>query len=423
MRGLFWLSLWACACVDGASGPSDRTGEYQVLIDLAGPGGRQLEFKAELEVSFVEGVEVLDGINLRAVLGEGDLSEVLATLHNLEIGEEAEFRADFGRVSVPAGWSADSGPVELDLLLDGAFVQGGLCGLIEGRLITGNEPLAGGTFGGVRWQTRSEDSTSSCARLRDEIPRTDHCFGMVNGVNTDFPSAGELRTFRLEVSEAYTGSTPLPVVFAWHDFDEASADLVDFEFRLAAQEARVLLIAPDALERDGRVGFDTKNPPVTNKDLVFFDDLLTCVGNTYSLDLEHVTTLGVGSGGLMSGYLLAHRADTISAAAVLSGGLTTPYAPTAVPPAMIWWGGAADEADDQDYDRLSELLVSTFTGEQRGLVECEHDQGHIFEPTWWVWIFDYLEDHPKGVRPWQTLPAAYAPFCQVVQAPRDRPPG
>jgi polyhydroxybutyrate depolymerase len=125
---------------------------------------------------------------------------------------------------------------------------------------------------------------------------------------------GEMRTFLLDLPAAYDGTTPLPLVFAFHGAT-TSGELFRSRFYgdlPSAMGAAAILVHPDALG----------DPTAWNNaaDLPFFDAMLSELGASLCVDTERVFATGHSSGGFFTNTLGCERGDVLRAIAPVSAG-------------------------------------------------------------------------------------------------------
>jgi hypothetical protein len=246
-----------------------------------------------------------------------------------------------------------------------------------------------------------------------------------SGDNT-FTSAGITRRVRLIRS----GSAPNPaLIFTFHARSSQPGWGIDDLGLAGGNGGNYVIVAPDVVGNgnfvSGREQWMFDVPAATNSDLVLFDDLHTCLSQQLGANLDRVSVSGFSAGGLFASYLLMHRSEHLSAAAIFSGGLydSTLYeVPFATPPAMIVWGGPNDAYyqwgqivdplyESSPYTHSFDLAALDFAArlEQNAqfVVRCDHGGGHTPGPIsydasrggyLWPqnWPFRWLYDHVRG---------------------------
>ena len=167
----------------------------------------------------------------------------------------------------------------------------------------------------------------------------------------------------------------------------------------------------------GTAVFDPIGDPAYNHDIVFFDDLLTCISEQYSIDASRIHVTGMSLGGLFTGTLITTRSDVIASAAPFSGGIWRNKVDGSVAiPALVSWGGPEDTAQGQDFNALGQEMADILVEDGHPVFTCNHMQGHEFENDFWTWTFRFFTDHSQGVTTPYTagLPSEFPSYCEVA---------
>lgn len=241
-------------------------------------------------------------------------------------------------------------------------------------------------------------------------------------VITGFTSRGVPRQFRLLVPRAYDGTRPFPVMFAWHWLNASSASFVrDGELETAVEQMEFITVLPDKkLRPDGnkQYVFDWPFAEPTGQgieeELVFFDDMLACVGQQYNVDLRRIYGIGVSAGALWVTHLsTTSRVQHFAAIESLSGGLgevagawRMNYTPQPNKfPTLVLWGGANDWLG-LSFDRASRRYQDALLADGHFVLSCVHDAGHAMPPimgpagqTRFYALWRFMLDHPYGLAP------------------------
>jgi poly(3-hydroxybutyrate) depolymerase len=194
------------------------------------------------------------------------------------------------------------GACAIDPVVIGA--QGGGGPRTDGGTATGG---AGGTSGMVGCTANPTPSTS---------PPDGYLSIDVNGT---------ARQYILELPTVYDGTTPVPVLFAFHG---ASTDAQLFlgqgygDVRAGAA-GRVLLVGPNALVRNGQTAWvdpsGGQRDGVLPEDVDFFDALVAELMANYCIDAGRVFAMGHGDGAILSNHLACLRGDVIRGVGPFSG--------------------------------------------------------------------------------------------------------
>ncbi len=397
------------------------TGTFLVTFSLAPVGGLQVPFQAEAR-SWLQpdGRRTLD-LQIKATNGTGDaLSEVLMDLSEVEVAADGSWSADPPAFILPGAFAPTGSDVEVDVAFDGsADGPDFFCGSLSGEIVTFGMDLAGSSFGAIPWDQRAEGGRASCDSGSGGFDPITDCPTLSHGLNTAFPSAEESRSFELVVPTQYDSGRGWPVVFAYHGLGGNIDDMLDSGLREFADSRGALLVVPQGLDFGGNPGWDAINTEATNRDLAFFDDMLYCLDEQYAVASDQVYVTGMSNGGLMTGALMARRSEVIAAAAPMSGGVITDWPAEATKvPTLVIWGGAEDEAYEQDFNLLATELQAELDARGTFHVSCDHGLGHELRAAFWPWTFDFLLSHPKGVDPEPYaggLPGGFPEYCSVPE--------
>jgi polyhydroxybutyrate depolymerase len=125
---------------------------------------------------------------------------------------------------------------------------------------------------------------------------------------------GVARTYRLDLPAGYDGTTPYPLVFAFHGATTSGELFRSARYGnlLSAMADAAIVVHPDALG----------DPTAwnTQADLPFFDALLSALGQSLCVDDARVFATGHSSGGFFTNTLGCQRGDVLRAIAPVSAG-------------------------------------------------------------------------------------------------------
>jgi poly(3-hydroxybutyrate) depolymerase len=102
-----------------------------------------------------------------------------------------------------------------------------------------------------------------------------------------------------------------------------------------------IIATPDSLRLTAEWGYLGDAAP----DLALFDDLLSCLSEQFQADTTRVYTTGFSAGALWTSYLVVNRAEYLTAAVILSGGVGMFFqyqTPAYRLPVLLAWGGPRD---------------------------------------------------------------------------------
>jgi predicted esterase len=430
VRVLPWLLLGACQGPDPEEPAEEPVGDEPVVVDtlpnglyamsfgVSAVGGLGVPFQLDVSTTRQgDDPAVFSRFELRAVGQDDALSEVLASAEPTEVSETG-FRVKLDEFVLPGAYSVTGSDVAIQATLVGSQAgPGGLCGDINGELVTFGIDLAGSTFGAIPWDLREDGVPTSCeAGELEEIPRIETCPELQAGINTLVSGEVE-RTFEVVLPADYDAARSYPLVLVYHGFGGDIASMLDDAgLRPYADSHQVILVVPQGENVGGTPGWDAFSDPRTNLDLVLFDDLLACATESFSVDPQRKHVTGMSNGGLFTGYLLATRSSALASAAPMSGGMGIEPIDTSSLPVLALWGGESDLAFEQDFDLLTSEMIEVLLGRGDFVVACDHGLGHSLAPSFWPWVLQFLLDHPEGVSPEPyagALPEGFPDYCQI----------
>ncbi|MCC6555953.1 MAG: hypothetical protein IT372_23580 [Polyangiaceae bacterium] len=261
------------------------------------------------------------------------------------------------------------------------------------------------------------------------------CPALADGMNT-LPSSGADRQFRLVLPANLDPAERLPVIFLWHWLGGSADDFYnEGDIQAAADSQRFIAVIP---ESKGDVLFKwpfeaTQTQARVDEELLFFDDMLACVAEQFSINTECVGSAGVRAGALFTDQLAGGRGDRLSSIISLSGGVDGVVRPWTQPdhkmPALVLWGGPTDECFGVlNFEDASHSLEAGLSSGGHFFLECVHNCGHAkppldvpagapaFAPLWRFFL-----DHPywlnAGNSPYipDGIPAELPSWCAIGQ--------
>lgn len=126
------------------------------------------------------------------------------------------------------------------------------------------------------------------------------------------------RTYDWFVPDAHDGRHPIPLVFVYHGGGGTGAE-VRASFKLEEQAGgKALFVYPDATTAAKE--WDLERGGESNADMIFFDQILESISNTYCIDTNRVFVAGVSNGAFFANQLGCIRGGSIRAIASHSGG-------------------------------------------------------------------------------------------------------
>ncbi len=227
-----------------------------------------------------------------------------------------------------------------------------------------------------------------------------------------------MRSFIVQLPDSYVAGTPSPLAFAWRGLGGTAEGFLGASLSNAANANDTILVVPQALEKGGQASFDPFSDTRRNYDLAFYDDMLTCLQDSFSVEPTRVYTTGMSNGGLMTGMLIAARSSDFAAAAPWSGGMQIPFSsPHDKIPALVSWGGPNDFAYEQSFDTLANVMIDKLVDEGHFVVSCNHMQEHVVPAGGWDWAFEFLLAHEQEqeVSPFESgLSYTFLEYCEIA---------
>lgn len=416
-----------------------KTGDYYLGI-WAKAFDLKLYFKVKIEA---EGSSAAGGViktfEIRAVATDGAVSDdAIGLAKDVTVDKDGHFLVDIDDLVLPgsaksAGVAHSFSPtgtdVPLILKLAGTLKPGGMfCGTVDGFVPQFGQTLAGSTFRAVPWGTETKPAaeTSCEGDIAKNYAHIDKCPVIQAGVNT-LKSAERDRKFQVLLPAAGTPTAATPVVFLFHGVGgSAKGILGESQFAKLQETENFVLVVPESERKaDGTAVlksdwyyagayFELDNP-----DMVFFDDMLKCVGEAFPQDPSRIYVTGMSGGGLMSTFTALHRSKVIAAAAPFSGGYLLPFPKSAAPrPFLASHGGPTDAAYGQDFLKLATALIGDLLASGHPVVTCDHGTGHKWPAAMtaaaWTFLKAYQLDKPAD--PWAAgLPAVFPAYCKVAK--------
>ena len=162
-------------------------------------------------------------------------------------------------------------------------------------------------------------------------------FYVFNRTNGSVQSGGRERRYLLYVPDSYQPGKPCPLVVCYHGFVQwpAHQQRMSGWNRLADRHG-FLVVYPRGSDFPLRWNshLSRRYPQRTERDLVFFTDLVEHLGRSYTIDLSRVYVNGMSNGGGMSHMLACRFGDQIAAMGGVAGAYLYPRESVASCPAI-----------------------------------------------------------------------------------------
>jgi predicted esterase len=399
------------------------SGEYLLGFAVAPVNNLLVPFQAVVTPTPEGERPGIASLTLAPVNAAFDIGEIVTTVTDIRVEEDGTFSIDLGTFVLPGAYAPTGSDVELAAVLSGALGgEGGFCGDMAGEILTFGISLEGSSFGSVPWTEREEGASISCsADEEEELPRITDCPTLAAGTVEGFESGGVVRSFELVMPDGVEPEAAAPLVFAFHGLGGGPYQFLESHpLQPAAAAMGAILVVPEASELGGTLSWDPYSNPATNKDVVFFDDMLTCVSEQFAVDPDRVHAMGFSNGGLMTGQMLTLRSNVLASAAPFSGGLGQAFPDDArAIPTLMTWGGPDDVGSGTDFALLADEMQTVLTERSHPLVVCEHDRQHEIDDEWWPWVMRFFADHPRteAGAPYEAgLPEVFPDWCAVPAA-------
>lgn len=318
--------------------------------------------------------------------------KAVATLTNIPMDDKGAFSADFGQLTVPGKSSPTGGDIIVKLVFHGKPRDAtSWCGDLRGEVPDFKTKLEKSTFRAIKFGTQPKDGYQTACE--DQKAKTYKpiatCPKLTDGLNK-MVSAETTRSFYVHLPKSATATGSLPVVFLFHGVGGTAEKFKQTtEFEKLLSDNAFILVVPDSATIDGKKEtldwfFTGDLFDDDNRDLVFFDDALKCIGAAWTVDAKRIYVTGMSGGGMISTFIAAHRRDKVAAAAPFSGGYTAPGGwpdDTTKTPFMVTWGGPKDSAFNQNFDTLAKTLLGYLNKGKHPHVACDHGLEHKWPVT------------------------------------------
>jgi predicted esterase len=235
---------------------------------------------------------------------------------------------------------------------------------------------------------------------------------------SSFLSSGEERTVSLVIPDG--GAANSPVVFFFHGLLDPGSMPQPTEYMVSglnlqdiADELGVVFVVPESPVQ-ALYGYEFFMWDVweeSDKDVVLFDDLRTCVGQALDVDLGRLHATGFSGGALFTTILARDRGDALASIVELSGGADVQsdllpgdismYAkPAYAMPALLVSGGTSDSwpsgFEVVNFDSATDTLADHLVDDGHYVVRCRHTRGHDIPTSAWNDAQLWLESHEFG---------------------------
>ncbi|WP_186293083.1 PHB depolymerase family esterase [Brevibacterium aurantiacum] len=182
-------------------------------------------------------------------------------------------------------------------------------------------------------------------------------------------SAGEERTYRVNIPRDYDFTAPLPLILGFHG---RGSDGAEFQNYTGLPALPAITVFPDGIAEDGKRAWQGAPYASGADDVRFVADLLDSIESEYCIDLDRVYATGKSNGGGMVSVLACQLRDRFSAFATVAGA----YYPQS-------FAGC-------DYSDPTPMLAIHGTGDATMHYEGGERQGEIY-PAVRTWLEPWTE--------------------------------
>lgn len=129
-------------------------------------------------------------------------------------------------------------------------------------------------------------------------------------------SAGDERTYRVNIPRDYDFTSPQPLVLGFHG---RGSDGAEFQNYTGLPTLPAITVFPDGIAEDGKRAWQGAPYASEADDVRFVADLLDSIESEYCIDLDRVFATGKSNGGGMVSVLACQLRDRFSAFATVAG--------------------------------------------------------------------------------------------------------
>lgn len=267
-------------------------------------------------------------------------------------------------------------------------------------------------------------------------PSSGECPDLSASATVEFTSSGEQRTVTAVVPD--NPGEDMQVVFFFHGLmspqqtpnpTEYMAQAMGLQ-QVANQTNAVILLPESPVRTEFGQSFYLWDVESTgDADLVLYDDLRACVGQTWDVDYTRLSALGFSGGALFTTIVASQRSDTLSTFVEMSGGadydtiiseaLVAEYQSPVWPiPALLFSGGANDAWPDPSFAIIqfsegSDVLQQNLADDGHFVVHCRHNEGHTLTNAEANLAIEWLQVHTFGeASPYEGGVAELGDWCE-----------
>ena len=400
--------------------PSSLNGEWDLKIRLVDVGNIEVDFRVVIEASELFKIDRFD----MSVLKDGQISEVIASITDIDVAENGDFSLTITEAIILGDFSPTGSDVTVSFTLNAGLGNAtsikSFCGEVTGEVVSLSLPVNMSTFGAIEAGSNNT-IPGSCDEesVPAMLPRIENCPAIAPGMNM-ISSGGYERGFEVILPSNYTDEMSWPLITLWHGFGSSPEEIKSYSnLEDYAESEGFVMVVPSSYP-DGAVEWDSLASG-DSPDLAFYDDLIYCVTESFSIDQQRIHSTGLSAGGLWTSYLSVFRSEVLASVVGMSAGLIPDYpSDNSSIPHLVAWGGENDIAYEQNFHTLAQDLITNLSANGHFVVSCNHNLEHVWETEFTPWAVRFMLDHPKGIN---ELPYAaglpdgvYPDYCEVVNA-------
>jgi predicted esterase len=260
--------------------------------------------------------------------------------------------------------------------------------------------------------------TTPDAALLPKVTGT--CPAFAQGKATFAPSGIQPREVMLTVSDA-AKTKDGPLVFFWHgtggDPSEAGAAFSSTTMK-ELLDAGGIVAAPYHDDAAGQLPWFLSLGGDRDDDLKVMDEVLACAIRDLGVDTRRVYAAGFSAGAMNAMQVAVRRSGYIASIVSFSGsyfGDAPAQDPKNLYPAMLFYGGPQDKVLIS-FEEGSKNYKTKMTEAGHFVFLCNHGKGHTVPLDARASAWQFLQDHPFGVRPEpyaKGLPEGFPGYCEL----------
>jgi predicted esterase len=275
------------------------------------------------------------------------------------------------------------------------------------------------------------------------------CENVADGMNKNLMVGDYPRDFILRLPEDAGSMEKLPVVFAWHGYGDTADNFDSFLSGLVDNESMpFILVVPEAdttrfgLQTMQGLDWDMLNVADGSAEADMFDQVLSCIGEKWTVDEEHIHLSGFSAGAITANSVAQLKSDKVASVFTYSGAyFSDPESVAAledpmgfVAPMIQWpemeaehnaytqvlvsgeagvdtWGMAS--FFNIDFNVMANKAAKYLNGFGHDVVLCNHGGSHTVAGPTPATMIQFFSEHPFGAHlAYKELPEGYD-VCKI----------